>query len=177
VLIPLHDTAPRVHETAWIAPGAVLAGDVEIGERASVFYSAVVRADFGPIRLGARSNLQDGCVLHTDPGLELVIGSGVSVGHRAVLHGCRIEDDVLIGMGAIVMNRAVIGSGSVIAAGALVPEGVVVPPRSMVVGAPGRVRRETTDDELAVIALAAESYVDVAQAHAAAQALPIRTQQ
>ena len=166
MLIPLRDTAPRVHETAWIAPGAVLAGDVEIGPEASVFYTAVVRADWGPIRLGARSNLQDGCVLHTDPGLELSIGSGVSVGHRAVLHGCRIEDDVLIGMGAIVMNRAVIGSGTIVAAGALVPEGVVIPPRSMVVGAPGKVRRETTEDELAVIALAADSYVDVARVHA-----------
>jgi carbonic anhydrase/acetyltransferase-like protein (isoleucine patch superfamily) len=165
VLIPLRDTAPRVHETAWIAPGAVLAGDVEIGEQASVFYTAVVRADLGPIRLGARSNVQDGCVLHTDPGLELIIGSGVSVGHRAVLHGCRIEDDVLIGMGAIVMNGAVIGSGSIVAAGALVPEGVVVPPRSMVVGAPGRVRRETTEHELALIALGAGSYVDLAKVH------------
>jgi carbonic anhydrase/acetyltransferase-like protein (isoleucine patch superfamily) len=167
VLITLRDTAPRVHETAWIAPGAVLAGDVEVGEHASVFYTAVVRADWGPITLGARSNLQDGCVLHTDPGLELVIGAGVSVGHRAILHGCRIEDDVLIGMGAIVMNRAVIGSGSIVAAGALVPEGVVIPPRSMVVGAPGRVRRETTEDELAIIHLAADSYVHVAKVHAA----------
>jgi carbonic anhydrase/acetyltransferase-like protein (isoleucine patch superfamily) len=165
VLIPLRDTAPRVHETAWIAPGAVLAGDVEIGEQASVFYTAVVRADLGPIRLGARSNVQDGCVLHTDPGLELIIGSGVSVGHRAVLHGCRIEDDVLIGMGAIVMNGAVIGTGSIVAAGALVPEGVVVPPRSMVVGAPGRVRRETTEHERALIALGAGSYVDLAKVH------------
>ena len=175
MLIPVRDTAPHVHETAWVAPGAVLTGDVRIGELASVFYTTVVRADWGPITLGARSNLQDGCVLHTDPGLELVIGSGVSVGHRAVLHGCRIEDDVLVGMGAIVMNRAVVGSGSIIAAGALVPEGVVIPPRSMVVGAPGRVRRETTEDELALIALAADSYVEVVQVHA--QARPIRTQQ
>jgi carbonic anhydrase/acetyltransferase-like protein (isoleucine patch superfamily) len=165
VLITLRDTTPQVHETAWIAPGAVLAGDVQIGPEASVFYTAVVRADWGPIRLGARSNLQDGCVLHTDPGLELTIGAGVSVGHRAVLHGCRIEDDVLIGMGAIVMNRAVIGTGSIVAAGALVPEGVVIPPRSMVVGAPGKVRRETTDDELGIIELAASSYVDVAKVH------------
>ena len=165
MLITLRDTTPQVHETAWIAPGAVLAGDVQIGPEASVFYTAVVRADWGPIRLGARSNLQDGCVLHTDPGLELTIGAGVSVGHRAVLHGCRIEDDVLIGMGAIVMNRAVIGTGSIVAAGALVPEGVVIPPRSMVVGAPGKVRRETTDDELAIIELAAASYVDVAKVH------------
>ena len=168
MLISLRDTSPRVHETAWVAPGAVLVGDVEVGELASVFYTTVVRADWGPIRLGPRSNLQDGCVLHTDPGLELSIGAGVSVGHRAVLHGCRIEDDVLVGMGSIVMNGAVIGSGTIVGAGALVPEGVVIPPRSLVLGAPGKVRRETTDEELAVIALAAESYVGVAKAHALA---------
>jgi carbonic anhydrase/acetyltransferase-like protein (isoleucine patch superfamily) len=168
VLITLRDTAPRIAPSGWVAPDAVLAGDVEVGERASVWYATVIRADSDRISIGERSNIQDGCVLHTDPGLHLSVGAGVSVGHRAVLHGCTVEDDVLIGMGAIVMNRAVVGSGSIVAAGALVPEGVVVPPRSLVLGAPGKVRRETTDDELVMIRVNAQHYVDLAQVHAAA---------
>lgn len=168
MLLTVAGKSPHLAPTSWIAPGVVLAGDVVVGEQASVWYASVVRADSDRITIGARSNVQDGCVLHTDPGLHLEIGAGVTVGHRVVLHGCRIEDDVLVGMGAVVMNRAVVGAGSIVAAGALVPEGVVVPPRSLVLGAPGKVRRQTTDDELALIHVNAQHYVDLVRVHATA---------
>ena len=168
MLVPLGDTAPDIHPGAWVAPNAVLAGEVRVEDRANVWYSAVVRADLGAITIGAGSNIQDGCVLHTDPGLQLVIGKGVTVGHRAVLHGCTIEADVLIGMGSIVMNGAVIGTGSIVGAGTLIPEGVVIPPNSLVMGVPGKVRRETTSDERLFIPVSADEYVKLAQRHAAA---------
>jgi carbonic anhydrase/acetyltransferase-like protein (isoleucine patch superfamily) len=163
--ITVGGSSPEVDPTAWIAPGAVLAGAVSIGPEASVWYATVVRADGDAIRIGARSNLQDGCVLHTDPGLQLLVGEGVSVGHRAVLHGCVVEDDVLVGMGSIVMNRARIGTGSLVAAGALVTEGTQVPPRSLVVGAPAKVRRELSDDELEMVRYNATHYVALARTH------------
>lgn len=158
---------PVVHPTAWVAPTATVVGDVTLGAGSSVWYSAVLRGDGDRITVGARSNLQDGVVLHTDPGFHLEVGEGVSVGHNAVLHGCRVEDDVLVGMGAIVMNGAVIGTGSMIAAGALVPAGVVIPARSLVVGAPGKVRRETTEEEVGGIELNATFYVELAATHRA----------
>jgi carbonic anhydrase/acetyltransferase-like protein (isoleucine patch superfamily) len=163
--ITVDGASPEVDPTAWIAPGAVLAGAVTIGAEASVWYATVVRGDGDVIRIGARSNVQDGCVLHTDPGLQLVVGEGVSVGHRAVLHGCVIEDDVLVGMGAIVMNGALIGTGSLVAAGALVTEGTKIPPRSLVVGAPAKVRRELSDEELALVRYNATHYVALARTH------------
>src|SRR3954454_19744248 len=146
-MITIEGSTPSVDPQAWVAPGAVLAGRVQLGAEASVWYTCVLRGDMDSITVGARSNIQDGTVVHADPGFPVTIGSGVSVGHRAVLHGCVIEDDVLIGMGAIVMNRAVVGAGSVVGAGALVPEGLGIPPRSLVLGMPAKVRRETSDDE------------------------------
>lgn len=168
MLVTLGELVPDLDPASWVAPGAVVAGAVTLGPSASVWYSSVVRADGDRITIGAGSNIQDGCVLHTDPGFHLQVGAGVTVGHRAVLHGCRIEDDVLVGMGAIVMNGAVVGTGSMVAAGALVSAGVVIPPRSLVMGAPGKVRRHTTDDELALIRLNAEHYVALAKVHASA---------
>lgn len=156
---------PRVDPSAWIAPGAVLVGDVTVGPRASVWYTTVVRGDGDAIRIGARTNVQDGCVLHTDPGLVLDVGADVSVGHRAVLHGCVVEDTVLIGMGAIVMNGARIGTGSLVAAGALVTEGTQIPPRSLVVGSPAKVRRALGDDEVVMVRYNAEHYVSLAELH------------
>ncbi|MDX6220842.1 MAG: hypothetical protein QOJ48_2523 [Frankiales bacterium] len=163
--ISVGGSSPEVDPTAWVAPDAVLAGAVTIGPEASVWYATVIRGDGDTIRVGARSNIQDGCVLHTDPGLQLVVGAGVSVGHRAVLHGCVVEDDVLIGMGAIVMNGAHIGTGSLVAAGALVTEGTKIPPRSLVVGAPAKVRREVSDDELEMVRYNATHYVALARTH------------
>ncbi len=168
MLLTVSGHTPQVDPTAWIAPHAVVVGDVRLFARVSVWYSAVVRGDGDAISVGTGSNLQDGAVLHTDPGFPLRVGRGVSVGHSAVLHGCVVEDDVLIGMGAIVMNGAVIGHGSMVGAGALVTAGTVIPPRSLVVGAPGKVRRRTTDEELAGIELNAALYDDLRVAHAAA---------
>src|SRR5690606_20518764 len=124
----------------------IIAGDVRLAARASVWYNTVVRSEAEPISIGEGSNLQDLVVGHADPGWPLTVGTGVSVAHGVVLHGCAIEDDVLVGMGARILNGAVIGAGSMIAAGTVVLEGTVVPPRSLVAGVPGKVRREITDD-------------------------------
>lgn len=168
VTIALGDRVPTVDETAWVAPGAVLAGAVTVGPGAGIWYACVLRADLDAITIGARTNIQDGCVLHADPGTALTIGHGVSVGHRAVLHGATIEDDVLVGMGAVVLNRARIGAGSLVAAGAVVLEGTEVPPGSLVAGLPAKVRRELTDDERAGVQANAEVYCELARQHAAA---------
>ena len=165
--IRLGDRSPDVDATAWTAPTATLIGGVRLGPQASVWYSAVVRADSDDITIGARSNVQDCCALHTDAGFHLRIGEGVSIGHSAVVHGCVIEDDVLIGMGAVIMNGAVVGTGSMVGAGAIVSAGVVVPPRSLVVGVPGKVRRETTDEELLLIRANSDIYLEHARRHAA----------
>lgn len=150
---------PRVDETAWVAPGAVLAGDVRLLPGSSLWYSSVLRAEAERIEIGPSSNLQDNVSGHVDRGFPLLLGSGVSVGHGATLHGCTIEDDVLVGMGATILNGAVIGAGSLIAAGTVVLEHTVVPPRSLVAGVPGKVRREITDEEFARIQRNAETYL------------------
>ncbi|GAB3801297.1 gamma carbonic anhydrase family protein [Humibacter antri] len=156
---------PQVAESAWAAPGSHLIGAVTLRDRASVWYNAVLRADNEPIVIGERSNIQDNCSCHVDAGFPLSLGSGVSVGHNAVLHGCTVEDDVLIGMHATVMNGAVIGAGSLVAAGALVTAGTLVPPRSLVVGAPARVLRELSDQDVAGIRHNAEVYLEHLELH------------
>ncbi|MDQ1587216.1 MAG: hypothetical protein QOJ77_381 [Microbacteriaceae bacterium] len=161
---------PQIDAAAWVAPGAVLAGDVTLHASASVWYNAVLRAEAEPIVIGERSNLQDNVSCHVDRGFPLTLGTGVSVGHGAVLHGCTIEDDVLVGMSATVLNGAVIGYGSLLAAGTVVLEGTVVPPRSLVAGVPGKVRREMTDAELAGIRRNADAYVGHTERHRAATA-------
>lgn len=165
-LIALQDRpAPDVAAFAWAAPGSQLIGNVTLADRASVWYNAVLRADNEPIVIGERSNIQDNCSCHVDTGFPLTLGSGVSVGHNAVLHGCTVEDDVLIGMHATVMNGAVIGTGSLVAAGALVTEGTVVPPRSLVAGVPAKVRRELSDDEVEGIRHNAAVYLEHLELH------------
>jgi len=164
----LNDDAPKVHNSAWIAPTAVLVGNVQVDEGASVFYGAVLRGDSDRIHLGANSNVQDNAVLHADAGMPAVVGRGVSIGHGAVVHGCTIEDDCLIGMHATVMNGAVIGAGSLVAAGALVLEGTVVPPGSLVAGVPAKVRRELNEDEQAGLRSNAATYLGLAAKHAEA---------
>jgi len=144
----------------FIAPTATVLGKVELGRQVSVWFGAVLRGDYEFIRVGDGSNVQDNAVLHTDWGCPLNIGKGVVVGHAAILHGATIGDDVLIGMGAKVLNRAVIGEGSIIAAGALVPEGKEIPPRSLVMGMPGKVVREVTDEQLEKIRKNARDYVE-----------------
>jgi carbonic anhydrase/acetyltransferase-like protein (isoleucine patch superfamily) len=168
LVIDFGDRTPEIHPQAWVAPGATIVGSVRLSAGASVWYGCVLRADTDDISLGADSNLQDGCVVHADPGFATVVGSGVSVGHRAVLHGCTVEDGALIGMGAIVLNGARIGAGSLVAAGAVVLEGTVVPPGSLVAGLPARVRRDLTEEERAGIVRNTQRYVERARAHAAA---------
>jgi carbonic anhydrase/acetyltransferase-like protein (isoleucine patch superfamily) len=148
LILPVNGHAPRLNDEAWVAPNAALIGQVTLGAKASVWYGATLRAEFEPIEIGAGSNVQDGVTIHVDPGFPARIGTGVSVGHNAVLHGCTVEDDCLIGMGAVVLNGAVIGAGSLVAAGAVVPQGAVIPPRSLVAGVPGKVRRDLSDDDV-----------------------------
>ncbi|MFF1879684.1 gamma carbonic anhydrase family protein [Leifsonia sp. NPDC058230] len=157
--------APLVAEGAWVAPGAIVVGDVSIADGASIWYGAVVRADNTSISIGRDSNVQDNVSAHVDPGAALAIGERVSIGHNAVLHGCTIEDDVLVGMSATIMNGAVIGTGSLIAAGALITQGMVVPAGSLVAGVPGKVRRTLTDEEIASIARNAATYRRLATEH------------
>ncbi|GAB3543478.1 gamma carbonic anhydrase family protein [Actinopolyspora lacussalsi] len=157
-----------MRDGAWVAPGATLAGDVTLAEQASVWYSSVVRADCDSISIGRGSNLQDGCVAHADPGTPVNIGEHVSVGHRAVLHGCTVEDNVLVGMSATVLNGARVGSGSIIAAGTVILEGTEIPPNSLVAGVPGKVRRETTEEERELITANAEHYLTLKNQHSEA---------
>lgn len=159
------DDVPQVDADAWVADDATLVGAVTVGPEASVWYAAVVRADCAPIAIGPRSNVQDGCVLHADPGTPLTLGAGVTVGHRAVLHGCTVGDDTLVGMGAVVMNGAVIGAGSLVAAGAVVMEGTEVPPGSLVAGVPAKVRRPLTEEEQEGLRGNARTYVELARGH------------
>jgi carbonic anhydrase/acetyltransferase-like protein (isoleucine patch superfamily) len=143
----------------WVAPGASVIGDVEIGEGVGVWFNATVRGDNEPIMIGARTNIQDGAVLHSDYGAPLSIGVGCTIGHAAIIHGCTIGDNVLVGMGATILNRAVIGADSLIGANALVTEGKQFPPRSLIVGAPAKVVRELTDEEVAGLRASADGYV------------------
>lgn len=157
-IITVKGATPRIHESVFLAPTAAITGDVEMAERSSAFYGVSARGDSAPIRVGAGTNLQDNVVLHADEGFPCELGSGVSVGHLAVVHGATVGDDCLIGMSATVMNGAVIGTGSLIAAGALVTEGTVIPPNSLVAGVPAKVRRETTDEEREAIRRNARIY-------------------
>ena len=156
---PYHGKWPQIAASAYIDPAAVIIGDVAIGEDASVWPRTVVRGDVHYIRIGARTNLQDGCVLHVmKDEYPLVLGDDVTVGHSVTLHGCTIESRVLIGMGCIVLNGAVIGSNSIIAAGTLVTERTIVPPGSLVMGSPGKVRRQLTAIDQHSIERYAERY-------------------
>lgn len=157
----LLDCQPQVHETAYVAPGAVLIGDVRIHEDASVWFNCVLRGDVNYIEVGRRSNLQDLCVCHglyeTHP---VLIGDDVTVGHSAIIHGCTIEDRCLIGMGAKVLSGAVVSAESIVAAGTVVREGQRIPPRSLVVGLPGKVKKTLGDEEVKLILQLGQNYLD-----------------
>jgi len=144
----------------FVAPTAAVIGRVELRRRVSVWFGAVLRGDNEPIVIGEGSNVQDNCVLHTDPGFPLTVGRNVVVGHSVILHGCTIGDNVLVGMGATIMNGVSIGGNSVIGAGALIPEGKEIPPNSLVVGMPGRVVRELSDEEAAALTEGARHYAE-----------------
>jgi carbonic anhydrase/acetyltransferase-like protein (isoleucine patch superfamily) len=151
----------KIHEDTFVAPSADVVGEVTVGAGSSIWYQAVLRGDMAPITIGEHSNIQDGCLLHVANGFPLQVGNYVTVGHGAILHGCTVEDGVLIGMGAIVLDGAVIGEGSIIGAGALVPEGKVIPPRSLVVGVPGKVIRELDDTKAAGLITHAKNYEEL----------------
>ncbi len=164
-LYRLGDQTPRSSADGrfWVAPGAHVIGDVRMGEDVSVWFGAVIRADNEPIRIGARSNIQDLSVLHSDPGAPLTVGEGVTVGHKVTLHGCTIGDNSLIGIGSTVLNRARIGANSIVGAGALVTEGKVFPDGVLIVGAPARVVRELTPEQVEGLKRSADHYVANAQ--------------
>jgi len=167
LLLPYGDRVPRLGADAFVAPTATIIGDVELGVRASVWYGAVLRGDVHTIRVGDDSNVQDGACLHGTLGeFAVIVGARVSIGHQATVHGATIEDDVLIGIGARVLDGAHIGSWSLVAAGAIVREGMIVPPRSLVVGVPGVVKRALTEREIEVIRRTPERYRLLAAEHA-----------
>jgi carbonic anhydrase/acetyltransferase-like protein (isoleucine patch superfamily) len=151
--------------SAFIAPGAVVLGDVWLGREASVWYGSVIRGDTAPIRIGDETNIQDLSVVHADADAPCTIGSRVGVGHRAILHGCTVEDECLVGMGAVLLNHVRVGRGSVIGAGALLPEGMVVPAGSLVLGLPARVVRPVDRELAARIESTWRHYVELARAH------------
>ena len=155
---------PRIDATAWIAPDAVIIGDVEIGAHASVWFGSVLRGDMHYIRVGPYTNIQDHCIVHvTKDRFPAVIGAYVTIGHRAIVHACRIGDGCLIGMGAVIMDGAEIGEACLIAAGSVVPPGKKIPPRSLVMGVPGRIVRSLTDAEVAQIRENTMLYVEYAE--------------
>ena len=153
----------------WVAPDAHVIGSVILGEDVGIWFGAVVRGDNDPIEIGARTNIQEGAMLHSDPGSPLRVGAGVTVGHHAILHGCTIGDRVLIGMGAIILNRATIGDGCIVGAGALVTEDKVFEPNSLIVGSPARAVRQLDENAQAMLRASASHYVD--KAHACATGL------
>jgi carbonic anhydrase/acetyltransferase-like protein (isoleucine patch superfamily) len=166
-LYAIGDLAPSVNPTAWVAPSADLIGDVRLGDRCSVWFGAVIRADNTPIILGAETNFQDGAIGHSDPGAPLTLGARVTVGHQAILHGCTVEDEALIGMGTRILNGAVIGAQCIVGAGALVTEGRVFEPRSLIVGSPARAVRQLSDEQVALLKLSAAHYAEKAARYAA----------
>ncbi len=159
------DVAPKIHQSAFIAENAVIIGDVEIGERASIWYNCVLRGDVNFIRIGAGTNIQDGTIIHVSRGADFptIIEPEVTVGHSATIHGCYIETGSLIGIGAIVLDGARIGKNSLIAAGSLVTPATIIPERSYVLGAPARVRRELTDEEVENIQRFWQNYVTLSE--------------
>jgi len=158
-LYELRGQRPTCHATSWVAPSADVIGDVVLAEDVSVWFGAVIRGDNTRIPIGARSNVQEGAMLHSDPGAPLVIGEDCTIGHHAILHGCTIGNRVLIGMGAIVLNHAVIADDCIVGAGALVTEGKTFPSGSLIVGSPARAVRELDAATIASLKLSAQHYV------------------
>jgi carbonic anhydrase/acetyltransferase-like protein (isoleucine patch superfamily) len=158
---------PRVARSAWVHPTAVLIGRVVLGAHVSVWPTAVLRGDSDQISIGEESNVQDGAVLHCDPGMPCRVGKRVTIGHRAVVHGCTVEDGSLIGIGAVVLNGAVVGAGSLVAAGAVVGEGVVIPPGSLVVGVPARVLRPLNEAQRERVERGYRAYVELKEKYRA----------
>ncbi len=159
--------AEKAHPSVWIAPGAVVVGDVHLAEDVSVWFNAVIRGDTETLTVGAGSNIQDLCMLHADPGFPVVIGEDCTVGHRVIVHGAKIGDRTLIGMGAILLNGVEVGEESIVGAGALLTQGKKFPPRSLILGSPAKVVRELTESDFQMIAAGAAHYVEKAKQYGA----------
>jgi len=164
-LLPHGDKFPELSRSAWVAPGAYVVGDVRLAEESSVWYGAVLRGDTELIQVGTRTNVQDGCILHADPGYPAIVGDECVVGHNAIVHGCEIGEGCFVGMGATILNGAKIGDGSIVAAGALVPEGKEYPPRSLIVGVPAKRVKDVSEEQTADIARGVRTYVECATSH------------
>ncbi len=160
VIIPFGGKTPKVADDAFLAPTAVLIGDVQVESGASVWFGVVLRGDVESIRIGQRSNVQDNTVIHVDQDAPTSLDADVTIGHGAIVHGCTVGAGAQVGMGAIVLSHAVIGSGSMVAAGAVVPEGMHVPDGALVMGVPGRIKRDVTDDERRALIQRAQAYSD-----------------
>ena len=154
-----NNISPKIDKDSWFAPNSVLIGNVTLKKDSNVWFNATLRGDVEPITIGEGSNIQDGSVIHTDPGCPATIGKNGTVGHLVMLHGCIIEDDCLIGIGSTILNKAKIGKNSIIGANALITENKVIPERSLVIGSPGKVIRQVTDEEIKHIKENAEHYV------------------
>ena len=162
-LFALDGVSPKLAEGVWIAPNASVIGDVSLAENASVWFGVVIRCDNEPISIGKGTNIQDNSVLHSDPGMPLSIGAGVTVGHKAMLHGCTVGDNSLIGIGATILNGAVIGKNCIIGAHALITERKIIPDNSMVVGSPGRITKALDDPQIQMLKMSALHYVENAK--------------
>lgn len=166
LIIPFEGKTPRVHASAWIAPTAVIIGDVEIGADASVFYGCVLRGDVNAIRIGARTNIQDNSVVHVDRDAPCILGDDVTVGHMALVHGATVGNGTLVGMKSTLLSRSVVGAGALIAAGAVVLEDQEIPDKSLAAGVPAKVRRELSEEQSAGFIPHAGRYVELARRHA-----------
>ena len=159
MIYDLEKNVPEISADSWVAPNAIIIGKVKLEKNSSIWFNAVLRGDIEKIIIGENSNIQDGSVLHTDPGCPLTVGKGVTVGHMVMLHGCEISDDTLIGIGSTILNKAKIGKNCIIGANTLITENKVIPDNSLVLGSPGKVIRKVTDDEIKVICENAKHYV------------------
>lgn len=167
LILPFHGKVPRIHRSAYIAPNAVIVGDVEIGPDASIFYGVVVRADVGSIRIGARTNVQDNSVIHCEEDSPAVLGDDVTVGHQALIHACTVGDGTLVGMQSALLSRSVIGAGCIVGGGAVVLEGQEIPDGVLAAGLPAKVRRELSAEERGHLIAHAAGYVDLAKGQGA----------
>ena len=159
MIYDLEKNVPEISADSWVAPNAIIIGKVKLEKNSSIWFNAVLRGDIEKIVIGENSNIQDGSVLHTDPGYPLTVGKGVTVGHMVMLHGCEISDDTLIGIGSTILNKAKIGKNCIIGANTLVTENKTIPDNSLVLGSPGKVIRKVTDNEIKVIRENAKHYV------------------
>ena len=165
MILKFKEFYPEIHQTAWIAPSADLIGNITIGEDSSVWFQCVIRADVNKVIIGKNSNIQDLSMIHTDYNTQTIIGDNVTIGHKVMLHGCKIENNCLIGMSATILDNAVIGEGSIVGANSLVTSGKVFPPRSLIMGSPAKVVKELSQEEVDKLIAHAAHYIDYKNEH------------